>query len=182
MSHNGLSTHATVYINILCNVYIWPCSWSMPQFLLIHDVWWWWCFKINCSEEENLCGTTEEKINTPSDGKLFSCRTTTPEWQMQIKVWPCWVFLYKTVFIFSIMHSQSCITQACCYLKLKTAISWNRNSELLPEHLSIMQSSHIPNALRYRILFFHLWWTPRFKSKHHDAVQLSRFPSPPLIL
>lgn len=41
-----------------------------------------------------------------------------------------------------------------------------------------MQTSHIPNALCYRILFFHLWWTPTVQSKQSDMVQPSCFPSP----
>ncbi len=95
------------------------------------------------------------------------------EWQMQIEVWLHWIFLSKTVLMLEIMQRQSCITEDCCHLKLKTTNSWNRNSELLPKHLSIMQSCHIPNVLCYRILFFHLWWTPRVQSKQSDMVQLS---------
>lgn len=119
------------------------------------------CLKMNCSEKETFCGTSEQKIVSGSDENLL-------EWQMQIKV-GCQVLNNN--------HSRSCTTEACCYLKLETAISWNRNPEL-PEHLSIMQSSHIPNVLCYRILFFHLWWTPRFKSKQYDMVQLLSSRSP----
>lgn len=105
-------------------------------------------------------GNKEQKIISGSDENLL-------EWQMQIKV-GC---------VLNNNHSRSCITEACCYLKLETAISWNRNPEL-PKHLSIMQSSHIPNVLCYRILFFHLWWTPRFKSKQYDMGQLLSSRSP----
>lgn len=41
-----------------------------------------------------------------------------------------------------------------------------------------MKSAHIPNVLCYRILFFHLCWTPRVQSKQSGMVQLSSFPSP----
>lgn len=116
------------------------------------------------------------KMTQQQDGSRW-----TKEWQMQMKVWLHWIFLYETVLMSEIMQSQSCIAEDCCHLELKTTNSWNRNSELLPKHLSIMQSSHIPNVLCYRILFFHLWWTPRVQSKQSDMVQLS-FSLSPLIL
>lgn len=66
------------------------------------------------------------------------------------------------------MQRQSWITEACSYL-LKPTISWNRNAELLPEHLRIMQSSHIPNVLCCRIILPFVV-DPPFQSKQYDII------------
>lgn len=169
-NHNALSTlcKSTYYV-LYTYDHVNKCHNGCILFLLLitkqiqairkrHDV---ICLKMNSSEKETFCGTSEQKIVSSSDENLL-------EWQMQIKV-GCHVLNNN--------HSRSCITEACCYLKLETAISWNRNPEL-PERLSIMQSSHIPNALCYRILFFHLWWTPRFKSTIWYGTTLKLLLSP----
>lgn len=75
---------------------------------------------------------------------------------------------------FAVISGQSCV-------------SYERNYKLLPKQISIMLSCHIPNALCYRIFFFHLWWTPRLQSKQSDTaltLSLSLFfsHSPPVSL
>lgn len=145
---------------------------------------WYNCRKIWYSNNTSSDGKEKQTKKKPREkhhpsGKLLNSGTARAEQEGSDKcrVWLHWIFLSKAVFMLEIMQNQSCITEDC-NLNLKTTNSWNRNSEPLPKHLSIMLSSHIPNVLCYRILFFHLWWTPRVQSKQSDMVKLAPSPSP----
>lgn len=107
-----------------------------------------------------------------------SSSRTTREWQMQIKVWLHRIVLSETVFMSEVMQGQPCVAEDCCHLELKTTNSWNRHSELLPKHLSIAQSSHIPNVLCYRIPFSSICGGPPESSLNNLIWHDSRSPSP----
>lgn len=70
-------------------------------------------------------------------------------------------------------------------LVVKTANSWNRSSEI-PRCQNTLVSRSPPTfpMFCYRIIFFHLKWTPRVQSKQSDMVQLARllFLSPLILL